>query len=224
MQYYVSLPRDWVPGKEWPTIVIIDSANRRFKENADLFVRARGRQPFLLVAPLVVTNGGPNYRRAPGYHYSAADWAEIERVGRCRFDLEGIPAMVRDVKKLYGGSEKYFLTAWEAGGHTAWALTFRQPEVLRAVALSGPNYGGRCLEDGRFSTSAARSELPVRVFVGGATLQWTPSHPLFPQWEKVKQVAADHGYRNLSLTVLERKPHGPLAEDVLAYFAEILKK
>src|SRR5262249_55757794 len=110
MKYYLSLPQDWAAGKEWPTVVVIESANRQFRPNAQLFVEARKKQPFILVAPLVVSNGGPNYRQAPGYRYSPADWAEIERLGIHRFDREGIASVIREVKKTHSGSEKVFLT------------------------------------------------------------------------------------------------------------------
>jgi dienelactone hydrolase len=228
MKYYLSLPQDWAAGKEWPTVVIVDSANRQFRSNAELFVQARKNQPFLLVAPLVVTNGGPNYRRGPGYRYAPADWAEIERLGPDRFDREGIAAMVQEVRKLYGGSEKAFLTGWEAGGHTVWAQVFRQPEILRGVALSGPNFAARGLDDGQFSESPSRVDLPVRVFVGalGAPRGGAPGGqgPFVAQWQRAKQLADDHGYRNVSFTQVEGKRHGPLPEEVLEYFSSLLKK
>jgi dienelactone hydrolase len=90
--------------------------------------------PFLIVAPLVVTKGGANVRGVPSYHYCDAVWSEIERVGPIRFDAEGIAAVVADVKRLYVGEDRYFLTGWEAGGHTVWAMLFQYPEQWRAVA------------------------------------------------------------------------------------------
>lgn len=224
MKYYLSLPQDWAAGKEWPTVVVIDSANRQFRPNAQLFVEARKKQPFILVAPLVVSNGGPNYRQAPGYRYSATDWEKIEQLGLHRFDREGIAAVIQEVKKSHGGSEKVFLTGWEAGGHTVWAQVFRQPEILRGVALSGPNFAGRGLDDGGFSESPARTDLPVRVFVGTSGTPWGEGRPLSAQWERARQLAADHGYRNVSLTLVEGKRHGPLPDEVLEFFASLLKK
>jgi dienelactone hydrolase len=224
MKYYLSLPHGWATGKEWPTVVVIDSANREFRSNAELFVQARKKQPFLLVAPLVVSNGGPKYRQAPGYRYSAADWTDIERVGIHRFDRDGIAALIREVKKLHGGSEQAFLTGWEAGGHTVWAQVFRQPEILRGVALCGPNFAARGLDDGPVSNSAARTRLPVRVFVGTLGTPWGEGLPLFAQWERARQFAADNGYRNVSLTLVEGKKHGPLPDEVLSFFTSLLKK
>jgi hypothetical protein len=224
MQYYLSLPHGWAAGKEWPTVVVIDSANREFRGNAGLFVKARKKQPFILVAPLVVSNGGPQYRRAPGYRYSAADWGRIERLGLHRFDREGIASVIQEVKKNHGGSEKVFLTGWEAGGHTVWAEVFLHPETLRGVALSGPNFAGRGLADGAISRSAARADLPVRVFVGTVGTPWGEGRPLTAQWHRARKLAADNGYRNVSLTLVKDKRHGPLPDEVLEFFSSLLKK
>jgi dienelactone hydrolase len=224
MKYYLSLPQGWAAGKEWSTVVVIDSANRRFRPNAELFVRARRDRPFILVAPLVVSNGGVNYRRAPGYRYSAADWAEIERLGPHRFDRDGIRAVIQEVRKNYGGSEKAFLTGWEAGGHTAWAQVFRHPETLQGAALSGPNFAARGLEDGGFSESPARADLPVRVFIGALGTPWGEGQPLFAQWQTAKRLAADHGFRNVSLGLVQGKRHGPLPDEVLEFFSSLMRR
>jgi poly(3-hydroxybutyrate) depolymerase len=222
MQYFVSLPHDWVKGKVWPVVVVIEGANRRFRENAELFVRARHKMPFIIVAPLVTTNGGTNYRRMPSYQYSNAVWDQVERDGRCQFDLDGVAAVLRDVQQLYGGEEKYFLTGFEAGGHLVWAMVFKHPEALRAAAPSCPNYIGRCMEDDQFSSSPARADLPVKVFLATAGAQAAPNRNLQTQSEKAKQTAEAHGYRQVSLTQIAEKGHGPLPDEVMAYFASLL--
>ena len=51
--------------------------------------------------------------------------------------------MVAEAARAYGAEDKYFLTGWEAGGHTVWAALLQHPEALRAAALSTPNYQGR---------------------------------------------------------------------------------
>ena len=97
IEYYLSLPQGWTPARKWPVVVVIESANKEFDATARIFVQARRNMPFILVAPLVTTNSGPNYRQATTYHYSEATWKQIEG-GRCRFDQEGIAAVVQDVQ------------------------------------------------------------------------------------------------------------------------------
>jgi hypothetical protein len=141
MQYYVSLPHGWTAGRKWPVVVVIESANRQFLETLGIFAKARGDKPFILVAPMVTTNGGANYRQAGTYHYSDAVWNRIEQ-DRCRFDTDGVAAVVADIRKLFGGEDAYFLTGWEAGGHTVWPLIFQHPETIRAAAPAVTNYAG----------------------------------------------------------------------------------
>jgi hypothetical protein len=224
MQYYLSLPQGWTAAKKWPVVVVIESANRQFRENAEVFEKARGSLPFILVAPLAITNGGPSYRQVPTYRYSDAVWNEIERIGRCQFDMTGIAAVVNDVERLYSGEQKYFVTGWEAAGHTIWALLFTHPETLRAVALSTPNYQGRCISEGQFSSVPERVDLPVTVFGGSADAAWKPNQPLFTQTEEATRIAKEHGYRNITESTAPGKGHGPLADETLAYFSSLLKR
>jgi poly(3-hydroxybutyrate) depolymerase len=198
MQYYIALPEGWTADKEWPVVVVIESANRQFRDYASEFVRARGKRPFIVLAPLVVSNGGPNYRGAPGYHYPESAWAGMERVGTCRFDMDGVAAVASDVRKLYRGESKFFLTGLEAGGHTVWSITFQHPEWLRAAAPSGPNYAGRCLDAASFSKSPTRADLPVKVFQGTADRANPAHHFLDAQWERARKDAEAHGYRNIA--------------------------
>jgi poly(3-hydroxybutyrate) depolymerase len=217
IQYYVSLPQGWTAARKWAVVVVIESANRQFQETLAIFVKARKDMPFILVAPLVTTNGGANYRQAETYHYSDAVWSEIAR-DRCGFDADGIAAAVADVRKLYGGEDRYFLTGWEAGGHTVWSIIFEHPDALRAAAPAVSNYAGRCLESG-FSTSPARAELPVTVFQVASGRDVAPGTYVYRQSQQAMKIAEEHGYRKVSERIVADKPHGPLAEEVLAYFA-----
>src|SRR5262249_8536490 len=127
IQYYLSLPEGWTKGKKWPVVVVIESADREFLDAANAFTHARASRPFILVTPLVVTNGGKGYRNVPTYHYSETVWNRIQNSGEFKFDLDGITAIMDDVVKQYGGEDKYFITGFEAGGHTVWGILFNNP-------------------------------------------------------------------------------------------------
>src|SRR6185369_88112 len=131
IQYYLSLPEGWTNTKKWPVVVVIDSAERDFSQAATAFAQARGSRPFILVTPLVVTNGGAGFRSVPTYHYANEVWDRIQNSGQFKFDLDGLNAIVRDVVKQYGGEEKFFITVLEAAGHTMWGVLFNHPETVR---------------------------------------------------------------------------------------------
>jgi poly(3-hydroxybutyrate) depolymerase len=216
MQYYLSLPQGWTADRKWPVVVAIESANRDFQANAAAFVRARDKMPFIVAVPLVVTNGGAGFRSVATYHYGDPVWGEIDRVGAFRFDEAGIAAAMADVKRLYGGEERYFLTGWEAGGHTVWAMLFQHPEQLRAVAPVSTNYAGRWMTADSFSSSPARVKLPLRVFQSSRV----PAPFLVQQTTAAMDLARQHGYGDVTQTVVD-KVHGPMADDVLRYFASV---
>lgn len=217
MQYYVSLPQGWTAARKWPVVVVIESANRQFQATLDVFAKARKDMPFILAVPLVTTNGGANYRQVGTYHYSEAVWNQIEQ-DRCQFDMEGIAAVAADVGKHFAGEDRYFLTGWEAGGHTVWAMLFQHPEALRAVAPVVTNYAGRCLEPG-FSTGPSRTDLPVTVFQVASGRDVPPGKFVYTQSQQAMKAAEEHGYRKVTERIVAGKPHGPLADEVLAYFA-----
>jgi len=223
IQYYLSLPDQWTSGKAWPVVFVIESANRDFETAAEVYRKARGARPFILVTPLVVTNGGARYREVPSYHYSDSTWAQIAKDGACRFDTDGLRAIAADLHKLYQGEEQYFITGLEAAGHTVWMQVFTSPELLRAAAPVAPNYQGRCVEEIGWSTSPSRATLPVKVFGGSQDQYWSPGKPFRAQTDEAERAATQHGYKNISESVVQGKGHEALAEEVLTYFASLVK-
>ena len=221
IQYYLSLPEGWTAGRKWPVVVVIESADREFMQAATAFARARQHRPFIIVTPLVVTNGGSGYRSVPTYHYSDAVWDRIQNSGAFNFDMEGITAIMQDVAKQYGADEKYFLTGFEAGGHTVWAVLFSHPEAVRGAVLVCPNYAGRWVDEGHLSPAAERSTLPIRNFIGSKDELCSNGHPIYNQMQTAMTFAAAHGYQNVSLTRVEGKGHERLADEVLAYFSSL---
>jgi poly(3-hydroxybutyrate) depolymerase len=221
IQYYVSLPKGWNGDRSWPVVMIIEAAEREFLKTLQVFEKARGERPFILVTPLVTTNGGANYRQADTYHYSEETWAKIEK-NRCGFDFDGIGAVAADVRKLYHGDSRYFLTGWEAGGHSVWALLFARPEEVRAAAPAVTNYAGRCL-DGGFSKSPTRVNLPVTVFQVDTERDKAPGRYVYMQSQEAMKIAREHGFTNVTERVAAGKPHGLLADEVLEYFAGLMR-
>ncbi len=221
MQYYVSLPRTWSGERTWPVVMIIEAAEREFSRTLSAFEKVRGDRPFILVTPLVTTNGGANYRQAATYQYSEETWAKVQK-DRCGFDFDGVAAVAADVRKLYHGESKYFLTGWEAGGHTVWGLLFRHPEEIRAAAPAVTNYAARCMEGG-FSNSPARMSLPITVFQVDTERDKAPGRFVYLQSQEAMKTAREHGFQNVTERVAAGRPHGPLAEEVLDYFAGLLR-
>jgi poly(3-hydroxybutyrate) depolymerase len=183
----------------------------------------RQHHPFIVVTPLVVTNGGSGYRSVPSYHYSDEVWNKIQNSGEFNFDIDGITAILKDVVRDFGAEDNYFITGLEAGGHTVWGILFNHPEVVRGAALVCPNYLGRSVDEGHISSAPERTNLPIRNFVGTKDDLCAPGRPIYAQIQKAMSLADAHGYKNVSLTRVDGKGHARLAEEVLAYFSSLMQ-
>jgi poly(3-hydroxybutyrate) depolymerase len=222
MQYYVVRPQGWSPDRQWPIVVVVEAAEKQFKQTAESFAKAGEKLPFVIVTPITVTNGNAGHRDPAVYPYSTETWDRIDR-DTCAFDEEGLSLVVKDVRAAYRGEDLVYLTGFEAGGHLVWATVFHHPETLAAAAPVAGNYRGRCVDGKPFSPAASRSALPVRGLTGDRDLDFGPQAALFSQWKDARKVAEDHGYLNVREMIVAGKAHVPLPDEVLAYFDSLRK-
>jgi len=217
MQYYVSLPRRWTRDKSWPVLIAVEGSDKNFVELARAYVAARRDLPFIVIVPVVLTNGGLDLRSLPTYQYAAAVWDEVDRTGRCQFDLDGVKSVIDDAQTQYNG-HGVFMTGFSAGGHLTWAMVLLHPERLAAAALAAANYVSRCIDEDKISTNAARASLPIKEFLGAED----PGRQGFEmQFDRARRFAQQHGYNKISLQVVSGK-HEAFEAQVLTYFASLL--
>lgn len=221
MQYWVSLPAHWDAQHDWPVVVVLEAAEKQYELNARRFVDARGEQPFIIVAPYIVSNGNQGLRDPEIFPYSPATWDLIDRQTGCAFDLAGLDAVIAEVQREFHGRPRVHLTGFEAGTHVLWAYTFRHPEKLAAVVPVAGNYRGRCVSDEAFSTDPARAGLPIHALTGAMDEAFGPHGRLYAQYLEAKSTAQQHGFTNVSEELVPQRGHVPLPAEVLAYFASV---
>src|SRR4051812_27133579 len=92
MQYYFSLPEGWTKDKKWPIVVAVSGSGKNFQGHAETFIAARKQMPFIIVSPVVLTNGGniDTWPTNPKYNYAPSVWDEVDKTGQCEFDLKGV--------------------------------------------------------------------------------------------------------------------------------------
>ena len=198
-------------------LVVIPDAGRQFVANLQAFVEARGDRPYILVAPEVLTCGGAGSRTLDHYTYTKAVWDSLQGHDDFEFDDEGVAAVLADVRRQCRAESTAFLTGWEAGGHTVWALTFRHPERWRGVVPVSTNYQRRGLDSTSFSTAPGRAKLPILGLREGAGAGDARLMGFLEQ--QTAQAMADarsHGYSPGPVRVVPGGVHGPLAAAVLA--------
>jgi len=120
---------------------------------------------------------------------------------------------------LCHGERTAFLTGWEAGGHTVWALTFRHPERWRGVIPVTTNYQRRGLDPAAFSRAPERAKLPIQVLREGAPTGEIAGYMagLDQQIARALDDARAHGYSPAPVRVVPGADHGPLAPAVIAW-------
>jgi predicted peptidase len=224
IQYYISLPDHWSLKSKWPVVIAVEDANKQFKTTAERFIAARKSMPFIIVVPIITINGRQGHRDSTIYPYSMSVWDTIDKISICRFDMEGVQNIIKDVKEDYSGSDKIFITGFEAGTHLVWAMVFKHPEMLYAAAPVAGNFRSRCVEDGLFSKDVSRIELPIKNFVGSNDKDFGINGNFYYQFIEAKNLALSKGYKNISETQVRGKDHIPLPEEVLDYFDTVWKR
>ena len=220
MRYHVALPNGWKADRAWPVLVVIPDAARDFEANLARFVTARGDRPYVLVAPEVLSCGGARSRTRDLYKYTAAEWDSLQGGDDFAFEDAGLGAVLADVHRQWGGESRAFLTGWEAGGHTVWALAFRRPERWLGVAPVTPNYQQRGLTAATWSHARERATLPIQPFLCGAPSGEDAAMALRSVNQQTTQASRDahaHGFAPRPVRVVAGADHGPLPDAVLAW-------
>ena len=228
MDYYISVPAGWPGKRAWPIIINITGSGKDWEPAAKNFAAARDAagDPFIVVTPIILTSAGdgPLPREGPIYGYSSSTWDLIDKAGRCVFDMAGLKAIVDDVHNKYSGQTKAFLTAFSGGGHLGWANVLLRPEMLRAGALVGTNYSGRCVTQEvpapqPISSAPERVLLPVRSF-NGVNDSFLPLS--VPQQTVALNLAIANGFTNTSTEMVQGYGHDPMPARILSYFMSLL--
>jgi dienelactone hydrolase len=203
--------------------VVITDAYREFEATARTFAAVRGSRPFIVAVPLVLSGGPSASQHMTDFDYGRVEWAYADSVGTCRFDDDGLAALIRDVQQRDNGEDRVFLTGWESGGHVVLAQVLERPERLRAAVAVTPNFQGRCVSSNRAAPEAIAS-LPVRIFHGADDPGWAPGQPLYGQWFRLDTVARARGFTDVRDTSIAQRGHGSLAMDVLNYISTLVPR
>lgn len=193
VKYYLSLPQGWTATKTWPILVTIDGSGHGFLGNCQNFVKARGGLPFIIVTPCVTSNGND-----PG-------------------ELRAVLAIVKEVQEDKQGQSKFFVTGFSAGGHMTWQIILMHPELLAGAAPAAGNFRSRGIAD--VSNAKERVQLPIHGFQGDKDGFIVP---LNQQWNDAEALARQHGYKDISRTMVPGAGHQTFAPQVVNFFSTLL--
>ncbi len=215
LRYFLSLPKGWSPERTWPVLVVVDGAGSSFEAQCRRHAGFRGDVPVILLAPCTFANTNSlNKDKYPWYPQSLLD--EVDKSGRLPWDDAGLLAALEDVRKDYGGEERFFITGYSGGGNLTWWNVFTRPARLRGAFPACANFYAKpaqAPEGGR--------DVPVRAFQGDKdghlamlTEQWNQAEALLKEW----------GYTNFSRQLLPGVGHTACHKEVYLAIQEILGK
>jgi uncharacterized membrane protein len=221
MRYFVSPPEGWTPNRDWPALVVITDAYRKFEETTGAFADARGARPFVIVTPLVLSGGGTAQQHMSDFDYDRAAWDLAEKDGTCAFDAQGLSAVLADVRQQFHTEAKVFITGWEAGGHVVLSEVLNHPERLRAAVVVTPNYQGRCVDNPPARHDSDALALPIRELAGSLDAM-AARGPIAGQWTTFENLARSRGFTDLEAISVTGRGHGALASDVFEAIAPMV--
>jgi len=196
-------------------VVAVEGAGCNWLAYLNGFVAQRGERPFLLVTPLTLSS--TNKLDPAKYPYDAETLARADEKGlatRIPFDESGLLQALADVRRDFGGEERFYVTGFSGGGILAWWMALTHPEMLAAAAPACPNFAG--VE--RVSEAPERARLPIRVFQGEKDpyLEMLES-----QWELARETCERYGFRAPSRERLPGIAHESCARPVLDFFESV---
>lgn len=137
--------------------------------------------------------------------------------GRDPADLAAVIAIAGELRKDVGAEEKFFVTGFSAGGHVTYQLVFSHPELIAGAVPAAANFRFRGIDE--VSQAKERVMLPIHGVNGDKD-----SAVINEQWDDAAEFAREHGYKNLSHTLVPGGGHTPYARDALLFFATLLAK
>ncbi|GIL39808.1 hypothetical protein [Roseiterribacter gracilis] len=219
MDYYVSLPAGWTPERTWPVIVALPDATREFTTVMDAFIAARRSKPWIIVVPVVLGSGGVPWRFADVFGYKPDVFEKAEKDGVCKFDHEGLAAVLQDVRKRFKAEGRAFITGYEAAGHVIWREVIHNPAAYYGAALVFPNFAGRCVDETQIKTKTT-TPLSIEILRGGDDKVGVPGSPIDLQIKSAVDYVRGIGHKVEDVTV-PGKVRGPFAEEVFDFMEKV---
>ncbi len=174
--------------------------------------------------PVSVTNGNYGLKDPKVYPYSPDTWKAVDKKGDCWFDESGLLQIIKDVQHQYNGSDKFFISGFEAGAHLTWTMIFHHPEMLLGAAPVAGNFQGRCVDESSISKASSRVNLPIKAFYGQDDQLFGLGGTLYKQWLQAKDMAIKHGYNAINETSIPLKAHVPMPVEVLQWFYTVFSE
>lgn len=203
MKYYISLPKNWSAERTWPVLVAPSAHYGDKGKGLAMFAAERDahKAGFIIVSPIVINADRvaamTEYRGAVADAINAADAAtgdgSRDKDARAKFDSEGILAVLKDVRKLYRGEERVYITGFSSSTHIAYLFLFTHPELLKGAFINSGVYLGRGVDKDHLPlrNSPERARIEVKFIIGESDPGY---HKCSENWLETKALLLECGH------------------------------
>ena len=160
-------------------------------------------------------------------HYSDAliEHMNPRRLERAQFDVDGLQAVLTDVRRNYGGEKRVYITGWSGGGVLTWSMTLGYTHLVAAAAPACGNFMAglhkAVAPSQAFSTDPSRKTLPINGFQGLKDRYLTM---LEAQWASAEKTCSSLGFESLARTDLPEVAHKDCVKQVWEFFEKVWRE
>ncbi len=219
---YVSFPKSWKPGREYPVLVSVEGAGSNFAGNAKGFKSARGSRDFITISPhaLSCTNQ-IDPKKYPAYPQALIDEWNGKRTD---FDVPGLLSLLDFLRAHFGASEKIAITGFSGGGNLCYGFLFRHPDRVFCAAPACANFNPGLARNAAKPTDGGP---PIHIMTGEKDPHREFTHGnkdspgIEPQSDWAVKALEENGFTNVKRTMLPGVGHSSLAREVWLYVDEV---
>lgn len=219
MEAILILPRSWKPETETKLVLYIDGAGSDFDDAVTMHRREVGRTQFAILIPKTFSNA--NEIDPSDYPYEQELLERFReprtRPERMKWDVEGIDAILENLRARFRFSEKLMMTGYSGGGMlTHWWITHR-PTTLAAAALGSANFYQVHVRGGVVNYDDGGPA--IRLFTG--TEDSVGTVRIFPQNDEALAYYRQRGIDDVAREHLKGRQHEPFTKLVFAFFDRV---
>jgi len=212
---WIALPKGWKKGRKYPVLVTVDGAGSNFLGAARGVARARGKRPWIVLAPCTFANTNAlTPRKYPWYDRALVERMDKDRSGRFEFDTQGLLALIETIKEQFGGKERFAITGFSGGGFLTYGITLLHPERVRFAVPACANFAGAGAADAEAPKDGGP---PIHIYTGEKDPHRTWTHGkvdgvpgIEPQTDHAMKVLTDKGFTNVKRAMLPGVKHSSL--------------
>ncbi len=218
---WVSFPKAWKPGHEWPVLVVVDGAGANHRGAAQGFENGRGSRDWIIVGAHALSC--TNVVMLDKYPAYSRELVEKYNNDRPSFDIPGLLALLDYLHEQFGAEQKVYITGFSGGGILCYGFTLQHPDRVAGAAPACANFT-KALESG--APKVEDGGPPVHIMTGEKDPNRYLTHGKTPpgieeQADGAEAALKEHGFTHVTRTMLPGVAHSACRNEVWTFLDEV---